>query len=133
MGTFLLTFISPPRLLAIYSFINLILLISASTLDGMFSIYALVGVEFFMSIMFPTIFSLSIHGLGARTKEGSSLVIMSIVGGAIFPVIMGRVSDVTNIQLSYLVPAACFFVIFYFAIKNANIKSVTVSRTGGGH
>jgi MFS transporter, FHS family, L-fucose permease len=131
VGTFLLTFISPPRLLAIYSFANLVLLVLASMLDGMFSIYALIGVEFFMSIMFPTIFSLSIHGLGARTKEGSSLVIMSIVGGAVFPVIMGRMSDVTNIQLSYLVPAACFFVIFYFAIKNAKIKSVTVSASGG--
>jgi len=131
VGTFLLTFISPPKLLAIYSFANLVLLILASTLDGMFSIYALVGVEFFMSIMFPTIFSLSIHGLGARTKEGSSLLIMSIVGGAIFPVIMGRISDVSNIQLSYLVPAACFFVVFYFAIMNAKVKEVTVARSGG--
>lgn len=131
VGTFLLSYISPPRLLAIYSFVNLVLLILASTLDGMFSIYALIGVEFFMSIMFPTIFSLSIHGLGARTKEGSSLVIMSIVGGAVFPVIMGRISDVTNIQLSYLVPAACFFVVFYFAIMNAKVKSVTVARSGG--
>lgn len=131
IGTFLLNYISPPRLLAIYSFANLVLLILASTLDGMFSIYALIGVEFFMSIMFPTIFSLSIHGLGSKTKEGASFVIMSIVGGAIFPVIMGRVSDLTNIQLSYLVPAACFFVIFYFAIMNAKVKSVTVSRSGG--
>ncbi len=131
VGTFLLTYISPPRLLAIYSFANLVLLIAASTLDGMFSIYALIGVEFFMSIMFPTIFSLSIHGLGPKTKQGASWVIMSIVGGAIFPVIMGRVSDLSNIQVSYLVPAACFFVIFYFAIKNAKVKSVTVSRSGG--
>jgi FHS family L-fucose permease-like MFS transporter len=131
VGTFLLTYVSPPKLLAIYSFANLVLLICASMLDGMFSIYALIGVEFFMSIMFPTIFSLSIHGLGAKTKQGASWVIMSIVGGAIFPVIMGRVSDLSNIQLSYLVPAACFFVIFYFAIKNAKVKSVTVSRSGG--
>jgi len=131
VGTFLLTYVSPPRLLAIYSFANLVLLIAASTLDGMFSIYALIGVEFFMSIMFPTIFSLSIHGLGPKTKQGASWVIMSIVGGAIFPVIMGRVSDLSNIQVSYLVPAACFFVIFYFAIKNAKVKSVTVSRSGG--
>ncbi|MBA4056998.1 MAG: L-fucose:H+ symporter permease, partial [Marivirga sp.] len=79
IGTFLLNYISAPKLLAIYSAINVVLLISASFLDGMFSIYALVGVEFFMSIMFPTIFSLSIYGLGAKTKEGASLVIMSIV------------------------------------------------------
>ena len=127
IGTFLLNYISAPKLLAIYSAINVVLLILASYLDGMFSIYALVGVEFFMSIMFPTIFSLSIHGLGARTKEGASLVIMSIVGGAIFPVIMGRVSDLTNIQLSYLVPASCFFVILYFAIKNGKVKDIVLA------
>lgn len=131
VGTFLLNYITAPRLLAIYSLANMLLLIAAVMLDGMFSIYALIGVEFFMSIMFPTIFSLSISGLGAKTKKGASLVIMSIVGGAIFPVIMGGVSDVTNIQLSYLVPASCFFVVLYFAIKNAKATSVVVSRSGG--
>ena len=54
-----------------------------------------------------------------KTKTGSSLLIMSIVGGAIFPVIMGRVSDLSNIQLAYLVPAACFIVVLLFSIKNA--------------
>jgi FHS family L-fucose permease-like MFS transporter len=131
IGTFLLNFITAPRLLAIYAFMNVVLLISAVLLDGMFSIYALIAVEFFMSIMFPTIFSLSISGLGAKTKEGASLVIMSIVGGAIFPVIMGGVSDVSNIQLSYIVPAACFLVILYFAIKNANVKTLAPSTRSG--
>jgi len=124
VGTFLLNYIPAPRLLAIYSFANIVLLIAAVMLHGMFSIYALVGVEFFMSIMFPTIFSLSISGLGARTKEGASLIIMSIVGGAVFPVIMGRVSDMFNMQLAYLVPAACFVVILYFALKNGNVKDL---------
>jgi FHS family L-fucose permease-like MFS transporter len=130
VGTFLLRYISAPRLLAIYSAANIVLLIAAVMLDGMFSIYALVGVEFFMSIMFPTIFSLSITGLGSRTKEGASLVIMSIVGGAVLPLVMGRVSDISNMQLAYLVPAACFVVILYFALKNANVKDLeTVPRS----
>ena len=124
VGTFLLNYISAPRLLAFYSFANIVLLLFAVMLEGMFSIYALIGVEFFMSIMFPTIFSLSIRGLGARTKEGASLVIMSIVGGAVLPLVMGRVSDISNMQLAYLVPAACFFVILYFALKNANVKNL---------
>ena len=131
IGTFLLNYVTAPRLLAIYSFMNVVLLISAVLLDGMFSIYALIAVEFFMSIMFPTIFSLSIAGLGAKTKEGASLVIMAIVGGAIFPVIMGGVSDISNIQLSYSVPAACFLVILYFAIKNANVKNLAPSARSG--
>jgi MFS transporter, FHS family, L-fucose permease len=108
----------------LYSIVNFFLLILAVMLDGKFSVYALMGVEFFMSIMFPTIFSLAIRGLGAKTKEGSSLVIMSIVGGAIFPVIMGRVSDASNIQTAYLVPAFCFLVILYFAIKNISVAKL---------
>lgn len=126
IGTYLMRFIAPPRLLAIYSVINVILLIIAVFTTGMFSVYALVGVEFFMSIMFPTIFALSIRGLGEKTKIGSSLVIMSIVGGAIFPVIMGQVSDISSIQTAYMVPAVCFLVVLYFAIKNNSIKSVTL-------
>ena len=123
-GTFLMRFVPPSKLLAVYSIINFFLLLLAVMLTGRLSVYALIGVEFFMSIMFPTIFSLSIRGLGSKTKEGSSLVIMSIVGGAIFPVIMGRVSDMSNIQRAYIVPAVCFLVVFYFALKNINVKKV---------
>jgi FHS family L-fucose permease-like MFS transporter len=113
-------YIAPARLLAIYSINSFILLIIAVMAEGMISVYAIFMVEFFMSIMFPTIFSLSIRGLGSKTKQGSSLVIMSIVGGAIFPVIMGSVSDASNIQTAYIVPALCFGVILYFAVKNIN-------------
>jgi FHS family L-fucose permease-like MFS transporter len=130
VGTVLLNYISASRLLAIYSLANVVLLTFAVMLDGMFSIYALMAVQFFMSIMFPTIFSLSIRGLGSRTKQGASLVIMSIVGGAVLPVIMGGVSDVSNIQLAYSVPAACFVVILYYALKNADAKELaTVTRS----
>ena len=124
LGTFLMRYIAPARLLAIYSVINFFLLILAVMAEGMVSVYAIFAVEFFMSIMFPTIFSLSIRGLGSKTKQGSSLVIMSIVGGAIFPVIMGRVSDASNIQTAYSVPALCFLVILYFAVKNVSVKEI---------
>jgi MFS transporter, FHS family, L-fucose permease len=127
IGTFLMRFIAPARLLALYSLLNMALLVLAVLLEGRFSVYALVGVEFFMSIMFPTIFSLSIRGLGAKTKVGSSLVIMAIVGGAVFPVLMGAVSDVSNIQVAYLVPAACFVVIFFFALRNLSVRQVKLS------
>jgi FHS family L-fucose permease-like MFS transporter len=115
LGTFLMKYIAPARLLAIYSINSFILLIIAVMAEGMISVYAIFMVEFFMSIMFPTIFSLSIRGLGSKTKQGSSLVIMSIVGGAIFPV---------NIQTAYIVPALCFGVILYFAVKNINVKEI---------
>ncbi len=127
VGTFLMQFISPPKLLALYSLINFFLLIIATLIDGKIAVYSLVGVEFFMSIMFPTIFSLGIQGLGSRTKKGSSLLIMSIVGGAVFPVIMGRISDISSMQTAYLVPGFCFLVVFYFALKNFNIEKLKLS------
>ncbi|WP_207422504.1 L-fucose:H+ symporter permease [Desertivirga brevis] len=127
IGTALMRVISPAKLLAVYSILNILLLILAVVTEGKFAVYSIIGVEFFMSIMFPTIFSLAIQGLGSKTKEGSSLLIMSIVGGAVFPVIMGAVSDASNIQTAYLVPAACFIVIFFFALKNLNVKNIKLS------
>lgn len=127
IGTFLMKYIAPSKLLALYSLINIALIIAAITLHGKASVYALMGVEFFMSIMFPTIFSLSIRGLGARMKQGSSLVIMAIVGGAVFPVLMGWVSDQLNIQKAYIVPGICFAVIFYFAVYNLKVKNIKLS------
>ncbi len=131
IGTFLMKYIRPAKLLAIYSVINVFLVILAVVLHGKLAVYALMGVEFFMSIMFPTIFSLSIRGLGSKTKLGSSLVIMAIVGGAVFPPLLGFVSDQTNIQVAYLVPAVCFLFVLYFALTNLRVKEkvdMTVSH-----
>jgi FHS family L-fucose permease-like MFS transporter len=127
VGTALIRFISAAKLLVVYSVLNMGLLLMAVSLHGKLPVYALMGVEFFMSIMFPTIFSLSIRGLGSKTKEGSSLLIMSIVGGAVFPVIMGRVSDMSSIQTAYIVPAICFIVVLLFAWKNINVEKLKLS------
>lgn len=127
VGTALIRFFSAAKLLVVYSVINMGLLILAVSLHGKLPVYALMGVEFFMSIMFPTIFSLSIRGLGSKTKEGSSLLIMSIVGGAVFPVIMGRVSDMSSIQTAYIVPAFCFIMVLLFALKNINVEKLKLS------
>ncbi|MBB5638533.1 FHS family L-fucose permease-like MFS transporter [Pedobacter cryoconitis] len=127
IGTFLMQYIAPPKLLAIYSLINIALIFAAVMMNGIAAVYALMGVVFFMSIMFPTIFSLSIRGLGSRMKEGSSLVIMAIVGGAVFPVLMGKVSDMTNIHTAYIVPALCFAVVLYFALTNLKVKKIKLT------
>jgi MFS transporter, FHS family, L-fucose permease len=127
VGTALIRFIPAPKLLAMYSVINMGLLLIAVFTHGKIPVYALMGVEFFMSIMFPTIFSLGIRGLGSKTKEGSSLIIMSIVGGAVFPVIMGRVSDLSSIQTAYLVPACCFIIVLLFALKNIDVEKLKLS------
>jgi MFS transporter, FHS family, L-fucose permease len=87
-------------------------------------VYALSALGFFMSIMFPTIFGLGIEGLGKDTKIGSSLLVMSIVGGAIFPYIMGSIIDMNNdnIQTGYYIPAICYLVILYFAVSGYKIR-----------
>lgn len=124
LGTALMKYIAPVKLLIIYSVINCALLILAFSVDGKFSVYAIMAVPFFMSIMFPTIFSLSIQGLGEKTKTGSSLLIMGIVGGAVIPLSLGLVSDMSSIRIAYLIPLICFAYIFFFAFKNIKVKNV---------
>ncbi len=65
--------------------------------------------------MFPTIFALSIRNLGPYTKIGSSLLVMSIMGGAVIPAIMGRISDLSNMQTAFVVPLICYIYVLYFA------------------
>ena len=118
-GTFLMKYIRAERLLLFYSLANIVLLIFAVFTHGRIAVYTLMAVPFFMSIMFPTIFALGIKDLGEETKIASSFIIMSIVGGAVFPLLMGRISDATggNIQLGYLVPIVCFIVVLLFALR----------------
>lgn len=117
-GTFLMQYINPRKLLIIYTFINIALTIIAITGTGMMVVYCLIAIAFFMSIMFPTIFSMGIDGLGHNTKIGSSLIVMSIVGGAFLPPILGIISDQTSsIQYGYVVPLVCFLVILLFAFN----------------
>jgi FHS family L-fucose permease-like MFS transporter len=78
---------------------------------------AMIATSFFMSIMFPTIFALSLKGLGPLAKLGSSLLVMSIIGGAIIPVVMGKVSDLSSIAVAMLVPGLCFAVVGAFALS----------------
>jgi len=119
IGTILMRYISPAKLLALYSVLCIVLSLISIYADGKNVVLALGGLGFFMSIMFPTIFSLGIVGLKEHTKPGSSLIVMSIIGGAIFPVIMGRMIDRfnDNIQIGYSIPLVCFFVVLYFGLK----------------
>lgn len=114
-GTFFMRFTSAQRLLMLYSILCMVLTLVAIFSKGMITVYALIGVAFFMSIMFPTIFSLGIAGIGRDTKMGSSLIVMSIVGGAFLPMALGQISDLThNIQYGFIVPFICFLVVFVF-------------------
>ena len=123
IGTFLMRFFRPQRMLAVYSAINILLCCVAISGSGMITICAVIAIAFFMSIMFPTIFSLGIAGLGADAKYGSSLIIMSIVGGAVLPPVMAQISDTMGtMQAGYVVPMVCFAVTLIFGLFTHRIK-----------
>lgn len=116
-GSALMKRIAPPRLLSAFAFGCLVCIIIALITSGIVPVWAVVVIGFFHSIMFPTIFALSIKNLGPLTKRGSSLLVMSIIGGAIFPAIMGRISDASNIQTAFVIPLLCYVYILYFAVS----------------
>lgn len=127
VGTFFMKYIAPNKLLTIYSLISILLTLFITFGSGIATFYTLVALTFFMSIMFPTIFAMGIENTGADTKPASSLIIMSIVGGAIIPPAAGLITDITgNMQYSYLLIVLCFIIIYLFAKNNksaTNVKS----------
>jgi len=116
-GSAIMKIFPAPRLLALFGFSSVVCLLLVILTTGHIAVWAIVLVGFFHSIMFPTIFALGIDGLGDLTKVGSSLLVMAIIGGAIFPSAMGRISDATNIQIAFIVPLLCHLVVFYFALR----------------
>jgi MFS transporter, FHS family, L-fucose permease len=121
-GSFLMKFSKPTKLLAIYSLICCLLLPVVSIGAGWISLIALYGVFFFMSVMFPTIFALGIKNLGPKTKKASSFLVMSIVGGAVFPPIMGLIADKYNMSVGFFAPIPLFAFILYYALKGSVVK-----------
>ena len=120
-GTALMRKIAPHLLLLIYSLINIMLCVLVIWTKGWMSVYALMAIFFFESIMFPTIFALGVKDLGHHTKKGSSLIIMSIVGGALVPYVMGMLSEQSTAN-AYAVPLICFAVVAWFGWKGYKIK-----------
>jgi FHS family L-fucose permease-like MFS transporter len=114
VGTALMRKFAPNKLLAVYAFINVLLCAFVMTGDGAPAVYALIAVFFFMSIMFPTIFALGVKDLGAHTKRGASFQVMSIVGGASVPYVMGIVTEWQSLAISYGIPAFCFVIVFFY-------------------
>jgi FHS family L-fucose permease-like MFS transporter len=115
-GTALMGVVRPALLLALFAAINVVLCIVAALAGGWIGVYALVATSFFMSIMFPTIFALSLKDLGDLAKPGASLLVMAIIGGAALTALMGWVSDASGSMLwAMLVPAGCFVAVLGFA------------------
>ncbi|MDP4272321.1 MAG: L-fucose:H+ symporter permease [Bacteroidota bacterium] len=119
-STALMRKINPHKLMGAYSLINVVLVGVAVLLPGQLGGYTLVASSFFMSLMFPTIFAFGVKGLGPNTKIGGSMIIMAIIGGAVWTPIMGLISDRTgSLALAMIVPLICYIYIFYYAIKGS--------------
>lgn len=128
-GSALMKHVPAPRLLSLFSGSSLICLTIVLFASGHAPVWAVVLLGFFHSIMFPTIFALSLKGLGPCTKLGSSLLVMSIIGGAICPAIMGMISDASNIQKAFVVPLICHAYIFYFALRGYRPSLIAQTNT----
>ena len=120
-GTWLLTQMAANKLLAIYSAISAALIIYGWIGSGLSAVFAISLTYFFMSIMFPTIFALSIKNLGEQVKLGSGLVIMAIVGGAVLPPLTGLLS-LSRIENALIIPFIAFLIIWYFGWKGYQVK-----------
>ena len=127
-GSALMKSIRASRLLAIFALGALLSAVVATSTSGAIPIYAVVLIGFFHSIMFPTIFALGIKNLGPFTKRGSSLLVMAILGAAVVPPIMGKISDLSNIQRAFLVPLLCYAYVLYFAVAGYKPKSALAAE-----
>ena len=128
----------PATTLMYLGLFGIIAMILGMTLSGNLAVYSFVAGGLACSIMWPFIFSLAISGLGKYTSQGSSLLIMMILGGGIVPLIQGTIADMTgNMVLSYIIPILCFAYLTFFAIrvkailKNQGINADAITAEGG--
>lgn len=122
-STWLMRYVAPARLLVGYSALNIGLLLYAVMRPGMMGAWALVATSFFMSIMFPTIFALGVKDLGPSTKLGGSLIVMAILGGAVFPPLLGVVVHHTgSLAMGYLLPLVGYAVVALYGALGSNVS-----------
>lgn len=118
-------FVSAGKLVAVFGTGMVILFLLCALTHSSWNPYYLVGLGVFISIMFPTLFSLGIEGIGSFTEKGSALLNIAIVGGAFFPPLQGWIADTKGIQISYLVPCCCFLLIVVYGLFCARHKGKT--------
>jgi len=124
-STIFMRLVRPNRLLAFYAVVNVITMGLVVAGLGWTSVIALFSTYFFMSVMFPTIFALGIKNLGGLTKKGSSFLVMSIVGGALIPILMGRIADISTMALGFSVPLVCFLFIAWYGFSGYKVRPVS--------
>lgn len=124
VGTYLMGRFRPQNMLLVYALVNVLLCIVVATMGGKAGIWAMMAISFFMSIMYPTQFSLALKGLGSQTKSGSAFLVMAIVGNACLPQLTAYVMN-SNPQLyniAYAIPAVCFAFCAYYGWRGHIVK-----------
>jgi FHS family L-fucose permease-like MFS transporter len=121
IGFAVMRYVSPGKALAFNSVASIILILLAIFGHGQLAMWSIIAVGLFNSIMFPTIFSMALHKLGKQTGQGSGILCMAIVGGALVPFAQGLMADSIGLQWSFFVPAACYLFILYFGVKYAGM------------
>jgi FHS family L-fucose permease-like MFS transporter len=125
VSTPLMRYIRPSLMLGFYGVFNTVLMVIAVVRPGMVGAWAVVASGFFISIMYPTIFALGLKGLGRNTKLGGSLLVMAIVGGAIFPPIAGLIARQTgSLALGYIVPLLGFVGVAIFGFYQSTQRTL---------
>jgi FHS family L-fucose permease-like MFS transporter len=127
IGFAVMRYISPGKTLAFNSLGAIMLILAAIFGHGQLAMWAILAVGLCNSIMFPTIFSMALHGLGKFTGQGSGILCMAIVGGALVPFGQGLLADTIGLQLSFFVPAACYAFILCFGLKYASLHKAAVA------
>ena len=123
IGAYVLRKIKPGYVLAFNAVCVILLLIVAMSVAGRTGMWAVLAIGLFNSIMFPTIFTLAIAKLGRHTGEGSGVLCMAIVGGAIIPVVQGYFADTMGILMSFFVPAICYGYVVYYGLKGHEVRN----------
>jgi len=120
LGAGLMVVLPSTKYLAANAVLAILMILISINTSGDIAMYSILAVGFFNSIMFPTIFTLAVKGLGSMTSKGSGLVCQGIVGGALIPVIQGIAADSVGIQLSFIVPMLCYIYIGWYALRGAD-------------
>jgi FHS family L-fucose permease-like MFS transporter len=124
IGTLLMAKFRPQDMLVCYSVANVVLCGVIMYFGGMIGLYAMIAVSFFMSIMYPTQFSLALKDLGAKTKSGSAFLVMAIGGNVVLPPLTGHLLESfgVNYQFAYFVPLICFIVCGYYGLQGYKVR-----------
>lgn len=120
VGAAAMNYVAPTKYLSLNALIAIVMIIVSMNTSGSVAMWSILAVGFFNSIMFPTIFTLAVKGLGSLTSKGSGLVCQAIVGGAVIPLVQGIAADTIGIQLSFVVPMLCYIYIGWYALRGAD-------------